>query len=72
MMWHSFTAEDYSVKMANDIERYRELSKKESLTEDEMIEKTSLAMALKDVPGKLAPRVKNEFEELAGDANGKN
>ena len=67
-----FTAEDYSVKMANDIERYRELSKKESLTEDEMIEKTSLAMALKDVPGKLAPRVKNEFEELAGDANGKN
>ena len=67
-----FTAEDYSVKMANDIERYRELSKKEPLTEDEMIEKTSLAMALKDVPGKLAPRVKNEFEELAGDANGKN
>lgn len=66
-----FTAEDYSIKMADDIDRYRELSKKAALTKEEIIEKTNLAMALKDVPGKLASMVKNEFEELAGEANGK-
>lgn len=65
-----FTAEDYSIKMADDIERYRFLSQKENLTEEEIIEKTRLAMSLKDVPGKLASRIKNEFEELAGDASG--
>lgn len=65
-----FTAEDYSVKMADDLERYRFLYQKENLTEEEIIEKTRLAMSLKDVPGKLASRIKNEFEELAGDANG--
>lgn len=65
-----FTAEDYSIKMAYDIERYRFLSQKENLTEEEIIEKTRLAMSFKDVPGKLASRIKNEFEELAGDASG--
>lgn len=61
-----FDADDYSVKMGNMLERYRELFTKQNLTEAEMIEKTELAHEFKNVPGKLASRIQSEFASIEG------
>ncbi|MBO6179526.1 MAG: AAA family ATPase [Selenomonadaceae bacterium] len=67
-----FNSEDYSLKFDRIISRYRELTEKENLIDDEKIEKIQLATELKNVSGKLAPRIRNEFLEITGEANGKN
>ena len=61
-----FDADDYSVKMGNMLERYKELFAKQNLTEAEMIEKTELAHEFKNVPGKLASRIQSEFASIEG------
>ena len=61
-----FDADDYSVKMGNMLERYKELFTKQNLTEAEMIEKTELAHEFKNVPGKLASRIQSEFASIEG------
>lgn len=61
-----FDAADYSVKMGNMLERYKELFAKQNLTEAEMIEKTELAHEFKNVPGKLASRIQSEFASIEG------
>ena len=61
-----FNAEDYSLRMGEMLQRYRDLLANKELTEAEMIEKTELAQELKNVPGKLATRIQNEFSSIEG------
>lgn len=66
-----FDSEDYSDTMGNKLNRYQELLLKQTLTTEEKIEKTELAASLSEVSGKLASRIKSEFDIIQQErANG--
>lgn len=66
-----FGSEDYSDAMGGKLKRYQELLAKHSLTNEEKVEKTELTASLRSVSGKLASRIRSEFDIMQREqANG--
>lgn len=66
-----FDSEDYSDAMGGKLKRYQELLAKHSLTNEEKVEKTELTASLRSVSGKLASRIRSEFDIMQREqANG--
>ncbi len=66
-----FGSEDYSDTMGGKLKRYQELLAKHSLTNEEKVEKTELTASLRAVSGKLASRIRSEFDIIQREqANG--
>lgn len=66
-----FGSEDYSDAMGGKLKRYQELLAKHSLTNEEKVEKTELTASLRAVSGKLASRIRSEFDIMQREqANG--
>ena len=65
-----FDAENYSVEILKMMDRLRELSGRQDLTEDERAERADLRLRLKNSKGQLAVDIQNELESLEGMANG--
>ena len=59
-----FDAEDYSDELIKKLERYKELLTLDTLSDDERAERAKLRIELKNIQGRLAPQVKNEFDDL--------
>ena len=59
-----FDSEDYSQKLADKLNRYRELLALSNPSDEERAERAELRMELKNVQGSLVPRIKSTFEDL--------
>lgn len=59
-----FDSEDYSQKLADKLNRYRELLALNNLSDAERAERAELRVELKNIQGSLAPQIKSTFEDL--------
>ena len=59
-----FDAEDYSEQLAAKLKRYKELVTAADLSDKESAERAELRSDLKNIPGRLAPRVSADFLDL--------
>ena len=59
-----FDAEDYSGELMNKLIRYRNLVSLTNPSKSERVERAKLRMTLKNMQGRLAEQVKEEFEDL--------
>ena len=59
-----FEADSYSVEMEKILSRYKELIKKQDISDAERAERADLRTKLKNAPGELARTFRIEFEEI--------